>query len=162
MKCTLLFFIFTFLCLTNAQEGVGNWSYVENIDPMSDDDRSYIFTPELEPTAAREGLLVVPCIQGQIGLVIVADDYINSDEIEIKYRFGDDPAGDFQFWLAVPDGTQVLTPPEFVKPIINTATRYEKVVFQVLDYQGGSHYYSFDLTGLADALTRLSCSNVLN
>ncbi len=76
-----------------ARERIGAFSYVTASDPMTDEDASYIVTNVANSTLTTEGRLIWRCDSDQMGLLLDADEFLNTaGRVDVIWRFDrDDP-----------------------------------------------------------------------
>jgi len=137
---------------------VGDWLYLERIDPFTDEDKSFISVSPIQPSASESDYFGIACMPGfakayGVNVAFMGSSYIADDATEVTYRVDSKPAVT-QRWGAY----DVLVSPEpaFAKALIDQMLGGEKLA---LRYQASSSRptYFFSIKGLREALNKLSC-----
>ena len=139
-----------------AQETIGRFSYHQYIDPITDQDRSYIITTELQPTRTRTGSLLWRCDGPRLELMLSADEYLNDEAIPIIWRFDRKQAVESR-WSAGTNGTAAFAGRQDMLQFTAAARPAGRVIIRASDYRGNAYTYEFSLLGLSVAIHRLRC-----
>ncbi len=156
---TILFLVILGIVSSTQQETerIGDFTYVQSFDPITDEDISYIYTNEINPIPEREGVLVWRCTSDQLEVFFKSDLFLSDDEvIPVTFRFDkDEPMS--QSWSLSTDGAAAFVQDFFIIRFSALARPANQIAIRLYDYQGTPHTYQFSLIGLSRALTRLSC-----
>ena len=141
-----------------AQEQIGAFLFLRQLDAITDVDESAIGTTELEPTAVRTARLVWSCDGPQIHLTVGVDDFVGSDgSVQVQWRFDRGaPSGTRQWEVS---RTFVFAPDGDIVEFTDQALPASEVVIRVTGYQGAQHDLRFSLAGLTSSLQRLPCAS---
>lgn len=140
----------------------GSWSVVWRVDPISDENSSYIgvFASE-HPTLADRSMLAVRCTVGlphSVEIFVAADSYLtNADTVRVDYRFDDREAHVGARWSTSVAGTGAFLFPGQVAAFVQEALASNELVWRVYDYRDSPFLYRFSLDGFNDALAALGC-----
>lgn len=164
MKILQIVFVLGFgFCLAQDITQVNsNFIYAENIDVMTDEDTSFIWTCEIESkSSSREGTLIWSCQYDGLNLALNTNEFLNSDgePAYIRYRFDSNEVEDWQVWDVNPSNIVAVAPLEFVGPINSRFANAEKIAVQAGNYESEVYTFIFNITGFSEALSKLSCAN---
>ena len=142
--------------VAQAQETIGDFYFFERADPTSGEDRNSITTLADENFTSGAGGLTFRCSEDGFEMVVTATYLGRNASAPVRYAFGDeDPrASD---WNLRSTGMAAVAPAEVREEFLDRAADETSVVVHVSDFQLRSHTYTFNLEGLADGLTRLTC-----
>lgn len=151
--------LFGFASAAPAQETIGDFTFQERSDPLTDAHQAVLLTPELDPPSDREGSLVWGCDDEEIRLLLNADAYLGSGTTQARYRFGEHEPSRRTMWFLSGEGTEahLLNPQQFTI----RAQGVERLVLRTWDYQGASYTYEFGLKDLKKGLEKLPCTEGL-
>ncbi len=165
---------FLFLCLAimpigvSAQslEHVGELRYRRLIDPITDADRSLVYTAEVNArevrtgqTIDRIGRLIWRCHGAQIEVILRADG-LPIDSALVRWRVDDHTASEFETWRTGASGVSVFAPRGSAEQLTTLARAGHGLVARVKYDVGGDFDYEFQLDGAEDAIGRLACDPV--
>ena len=135
-------------------ESVGAFDYYENLDPFTDSDNSFIGTFD----STDEEILYFRCVEGELESFVTSG-YLGSDgTAPVEFRFDKKTPSDTHRWNLSTDGTAVFVPYNSMTTWVEEAKTSSTLVIRMTDYDYSTETYSFDLSGLSEALTRLSCA----
>jgi hypothetical protein len=139
-----------------AQEAIGDFYFFERADPTSGEDRSSITTLADENYVSGAGGLTFHCSADGFEMVVTATYLGRKPTTPVRYAFGDADPGAAD-WNLRSTGMAAVAPAEVREEFLDRAVDETSVVVHVSDFQLRSHTYTFNLEGLADGLTRLTC-----
>lgn len=139
-----------------AQEAIGDFYYFERADRASGEDRSSITTLADENYVSGAGGLTFRCSEDGFEMVVTATYLGRKMRTPVRYSFGaEEPrAAD---WTLRSTGMAAIAPPDVREEFLARAVAEASVVVRVSDFQLRGHTYTFNLDGLAEGLTRLTC-----
>lgn len=143
--------------MASAQEALGSFFLVTSTDPMTDADRSFAYTPDVESSRTRSGALVWRCDGDRLELYLSADEYLGSEGVAIQWRFDGNEAVERHRWSSSTNGTAAFAPRSEVRTFTAGAVPAREVVIRVWDFRNNGRTYRFRLDGLVASLRRLSC-----
>jgi|GEM_PF-5043237 len=144
------------LALASFAFAQGAFQYARDVDPITDRDSSLIAT---FGTTNRDAALVWACKEEGLRVLFVPDDYIGSNDFfDVTYRFDKNAASVPRGWSASTNGQAVFLPQNLTKSFTAAAKRAQSITVRVTDYAGSYITHSFSLTGLTQALAKLSCA----
>ena len=157
----LLWVFVLLLCAYAFSQEPGVFEFVENKDPISDRDTSFIFVSADDATGYDDPRLYVRCDGDDVmELIYAPDEYLNSNGgVTVLYRFDDLPASNPEDWSASSEGTAAFAEQHQLTRFVRKALGSEKVVMRAADYNGQTYTYTFDLSGFESALRRLGCAD---
>ncbi|MEJ2240116.1 MAG: hypothetical protein P8X82_17635 [Gemmatimonadales bacterium] len=145
-------------------EQIGDFFYVTSADPFDDDDRSMVATIEIGADEYMDdnAFLAWRCLPDGLNVIYGFNSYMGGDEEErvlVRYRFDRREATDFERWSMMQGNDAAWIPMHWVSQFTEQAKAGSKVVFRVTDpLDGETLTHEFNLAGLGQALTRLSCA----
>lgn len=152
MKLMLSFVIGA--CIAFSASASANWNYSENVDPMTDEDRSMaaIFP-------GRNEAIVVRCNgSSDYDIIVGVGDYLGSNgPHEVVYRVDKEKPIDAGRWGNDTEGRLVFVPQSLKSDILYALKNGSHITFQVTDFQGSTPYAKFPLQGSSAAIDRLAC-----
>ncbi len=144
-----------------AQEGrpIGDFFYVEDIDAMTDIDRSLIYTESKDaPRLLRSPRIAWRCDGPDMELFVRAGDFLTSDDpVAIQWRFDSKGAAQPTKWDVSTTGTAAFAPRNSIAAFTNEAKGAIRLRVRLTDYGGTPYNYEFSMTGLTSAIERLNC-----
>lgn len=125
------------------------WQHVEQIDPMTDLDTSFIMTADDDNT------LAVRCDGGEADIIVNVG-YIGSKISTIMARFDKNEP------IYVPaspstNGRAAFIDDDKEQQLIDGFKKHGKVAFLATDFRGSRKYGIFNLTGFTEQARKLSC-----
>jgi len=139
-----------------AQESIGDFFFFERADPTSGEDRGSITTLADENYVSGAGGLTFRCSKDGFEMVVTAT-YLGRDtSTTVRYAFGDEEPTAASWYLRS-TGMAAVAPPDVREAFVDRAESEPSVVVHVSDFQLRSHTYTFNLAGLEDGLSRLTC-----
>ena len=139
-----------------AQESIGNFFLFERADATSGEDRSSITTLADENYVSGAGGLTFRCSKDGFEMVVTAT-YLGRDtSTTVRYAFGDEEPTAAS-WNLRSTGMAAVAPPSVRETFLGRAASEPSVVVHVSDFQLRSHTYTFNLGGLEEGLSRLTC-----
>lgn len=139
-----------------AQESIGDFFFFERADPTSGEDRGSITTLADENYVSGAGGLTFRCSRDGFEMVVTAT-YLGRDtSATIRYGFGDEEPTAAS-WNLRSTGMAAVAPPDVREAFLDRAASEPSVVVHVSDFQLRSHTYTFNLGGLEEGLSRLTC-----
>jgi hypothetical protein len=129
----------------------GNWRYLENVDLMSDEDKSAVYTAKEKET------IVVRC-DGNNGfdVIIRPDEYIGSDPAPVAWRIDGGDIQNSRMGLST-QGTAAFVPGSIKAEFANSLRNASEIVIRVTDFRGTPITFVIDVTGANEAFSQLSC-----
>lgn len=141
---------------------IGSFQYSASTDPISDADRSFIFTTDED----QEVAIGWKCFSDGLNfLVLVSDPMLRlrlisvQDRAYVTYRFDkDEPVGP-EIWKLNEENNVAYAPMARVGAITESARRARQLVVRIFE-DDGSHVTTktFDLSGFTQAIARLPCA----
>jgi hypothetical protein len=139
-----------------GQEAIGDFYFFERADPDSGDDRSSVTTLADESYVSGAGGLTFRCAEDGLEMVLTATYLGRKMSTPVRFAFGEDEPSRAT-WILRSSGMAAIAPDDVREDFIQRAADQSTVVFHASDFQLRSHTYTFNLTGLNEALSRLSC-----
>lgn len=139
-----------------GQEAIGDFYLFERADPGSGEDRSSVTTLADESYASGAGGLTFRCAEDGLEMVLTATYLGRKMSTPVRFAFGEEEPSRAT-WTLRSSGMAAIAPDDVQEDFIQRAADQSTVVFQASDFQMRSHTYTFNLTGLNEALSRLSC-----
>ena len=163
------YFIFLFLVLNpvsgtaQSLERIGELRYRRLIDPVTDADRSLVYTAEVNAREVRTGRttdwigrIIWRCDGHQVEVILRADN-LPVDSANIRWRVDAHTASDPETWKTGASGVSVFAPPRAAHHLTSLAKSGARVVVRVIYAVGGDFDYEFGLGGAEAAIGRLAC-----
>lgn len=146
--------------LAFAQSQFGDWLYSENIDLITDENTSFIYTLATDyPGYARASGLAIRCsAYGAFGVEVFfnADRYLGSDSSRsVTYRF-DSGTPVSQSWASSTSNEAAFMYDHMIPGFLSALNRADQLVFRIASFNN-SYTYVVPVKGLNDALYRLGC-----
>ncbi|MGB5525547.1 MAG: hypothetical protein WBN79_01655 [Gemmatimonadota bacterium] len=139
-----------------AQESIGDFFFFERADPTSGEDRGSITTLADENYVSGAGGLTFRCSKDGFEMVVTAT-YLGQDtSTTVRYAFGDEEPT-VESWNLRSTGMAAVAPPDVREAFLDRAASEPSVVVHVSDFHLRSHTYTFNLGGLEEGLSRLTC-----
>ncbi|MFU8896456.1 MAG: hypothetical protein ACNA8J_08720 [Gammaproteobacteria bacterium] len=142
--------------LSVSLPATANWEFRENIDPMTDEDKSIAAT-----FSGRNEFVVVRCSgDSDYEIFLGVGTYIGSTRgrgSPVVYRADAEPPVEGGTWSTSTDGTAVFVPRASKGAFLDILKTASKVTIQVTDFRGSRHHAVFDLSGASDAISKLHC-----
>lgn len=160
MKWAIGLLVLAILNTGLALETVGSFTYIEHVDPMTDEDSSFISTLALDDGRRfRTPNLAWRCYEGAVQIVFSAEEFLGIEPpVPVRYRFDKNEPSAIQRWGILVDNTSAWIGLHNVPPFTAQALAASQVVMQATAYDQMVHTSTFNLEGLAEALSRLSCA----
>jgi len=134
-----------------AASQVGNWNYLENVDLMSDENKSAVYTIKEKQTIS------VRCDgNNSFNVIIQPDEYIGSEAAPVAWRIDGGDVQQSRMNLST-RGTAVFVPSSIKAGFVDSIRNASKIVIRVTDFRGTKITFSIDLTGANESLNQLSC-----
>ena len=129
----------------------GNWGHIENVDLMSDEDKSAVYTVKEKQT------IVVRC-DGNNGfdVIIRPDEYIGSEAAPVAWRIDGGDIQNSRMGLST-RGTAVFVPNSIKAEFASSLRSASEIVIRVTDFRGTPITFAIDVTGASEAFGQLSC-----
>jgi len=140
-----------------AQKQIGSFVLVEETDPVTDHNRSFVFTTAVDGGHLATAALVWRCDDERLELLVKADEYLDDDDVMVQWRFDSHPPSEARWWNPSTSGTAAFAPKEDMRLFTAEALRAREVVVRLWDYRSSRITYRFRLDGLAASLRRLPC-----
>lgn len=160
MKKLFALLLLLWLCSAFAQT-FGNATLVENVDPFTDENTSRVLVPANEQSSTGDrNLLVWRCLESDedgFEFFVGTGEYLNSEPTHVRFRFDRGQASGWFRWQVSADGSSAFSYGDVKKLFTNEALQGKTVVVAVENYDSVIYTYSFDLSGVAEALSALSC-----
>lgn len=141
-----------------AQAPIGDFYFTEDADAFSDEDRSHIFTGDIE---GGNEFLGFKCMSDGLNVVLGLGRYYGGDQdddILVRWRIDDNKPSDRNYWRLFQDHTAAWLRMNRVPEFVREAREGRRVVFRFTDpLDGETHDAQFSLRGLARALAHLPC-----
>lgn len=148
---------------TGQEATIGKFHYSASIDPISDADRSFIFTTDED----QEVAIGWKCLSDGLNVMILVNDpsmrlrlISMEDRAYITYRFDkNEPVGP-EVWKLSDENNVAYAPDGRIGAITESARRAHQLVVRIFD-DDGSHVTTktFDLNGFSRAIARLPCAS---
>ncbi|NLC61570.1 MAG: hypothetical protein GX761_09875 [Gammaproteobacteria bacterium] len=140
----------------------GDFIYIANADPFTDEDRSFIFTPSTD-SGDRTSALTWQCMDDGLNVVYMHGKYLggdSDDEVLVRYRIDSSEAYGPSYWGMMQNHESTWMPMHEIAGFTRQARAGKTVIFEVVDPLDGERLRdSFSLRGLAQGLAILSCAN---
>ncbi|GHF65214.1 hypothetical protein GCM10017781_46190 [Deinococcus metalli] len=138
-------------------EHFGDFTYYPKIDPMTDENRSYIISDGIEDADAS---LFFGCQDGRLKIYYDPSDYIGitDDSYTVVYRFDKQNMSAPVEWGVSTTGDAVFLPAGRITGFVRAAKAAKTIILRVFDYNGTAITRSFGLRGLTTALNKLPCA----
>lgn len=137
----------------------GDWSYSRQLDDFTDEDRSFVFTPDEDGSDAA---LSFRCMSDGLNVVYLLGGYMGgdrNDRIRVRHRIDQNDPTDRYDWGLMQGSRAAWMPMGRVPSFRADAERGGSVVFEAVDpLDGESRRHRFSLSGLRTALARLPCA----
>lgn len=148
-----------------AQQSIGSFTLVRDLDAITDVDRSAIGTPALD-SGDRTSVLVWRCMEDGLNVVYDWDKYFggdDDDDVLFVWRFDKNPAWDPEYARLFTDGnTSAWIRMSTVESFTRAAVKAGRVVIRVTDpLDDETITDTFELEGLRAALGELTCARSL-
>ena len=145
-----------------AQQSIGSFMVVRNVDAITDVDRSVVGTPALD-SGDRTSLLVWRCMEDGLNVVYDWDKYFggdDDDDVLLVWRFDRDPAWEPEYARLFTDGNKsAWLRMGTVESFTRAAVKAGRVVVRVTDpLDDETITDTFELDGLRTALGELTCA----
>lgn len=140
---------------------IGAFRLESRRDPMSDEERSFIYAEALGTPARslRPAAAIWRCQGADLEFVIGAADFLTtSDPVTVQWRLDDRPPEPPRAWPVSTEGTAVFASDADRIAITEQAAKSERLRVRLTDFRGTHHDYEFGLAGLETALASLECS----
>ena len=156
-------FVLVLLCgsvgLAQEERVVGAWTVIRDVDLITDEDSSYIYSVAFDgPSAARAAGPTVMCsTSGSSGVLVVfmIDRYMGSgDTAEVVYRIDGGPPVSMEWWLL--GGDVVAPPPGDMDRVLRDWVDSSTLVFRA-STRLSTYTFQADVAGLRAALVELRC-----
>lgn len=141
-------------CLVFSSSAFAEWEYSENIDPMTDADKSIAAVHK-----GRNDFLAVRC-DGKSGfdIIVGVGDYLGSNgPRQVAYRLDKDDPIDGGGWGTDTEGKVVFVPEDKEASVLGALKVRSNITIQVTDFQGSQPYSKFSLSGSSAAIKQLNC-----
>ncbi len=158
MSSLILLLILSIAPLPQQAQRIGDFRYVPRLDPITDEDTSYIITEDVNATLMRTGKLIWKCSSDGLDLYIDSDEYLGRQPIEVVCRFDRKTPWPTTNWINSTDGSSAFANRSQLALFTENALPANQVVVRLKDYEGSSYTYTFSLKGLTQALGRLGCA----
>lgn len=139
------------------QKTIGNFAYESSTDAFTDEHLEALTLNDVEDDY-RNGQLVFFCSNESLSVMFVADEYLtNDDESKVKYRFD---KGDVrkQDMFVFNSGDGVVLPSFSADDFLKKAVVAQTLAVQLTNYNDEVFTYMYDLTGINEAVSELSCT----
>jgi len=144
-----------------GQEKIGAFSFVRQIDPITDEDESLTWTTELEPTLLRTAELVWRC-GGPAGIEVFlsVDEFLDlNGPVNVRWRFDRQPASEVERWGLATNSRAAFLPVQGIPDFTRQARQAASLVVRVSDYRPVEYDLRFSMAGSSAAIGRLPCSD---
>jgi hypothetical protein len=130
------------------------WNYVENIDPMTDENKSLVVIHK-----ERNEFLLIKCDgSSDFDIYVGVGEFIGGDgRYRVTYRLDKDEPIDGGRWGLATTGTSVYAPESLETSLLESIKIRSTITFQVTDYQGSKPFSKFPLAGSSAAINQLGC-----
>ena len=141
----------------NGSVEIGNFSYFERSDPITDANDSYITALETEAEYDRAQLFF-GCNDGDFSAYVSSSGFLGTSEtVPVVYRFDDEEPSKLTEWNPSSDGEAAFVPSELRASWVKQVRSSEKLAVRMESYSGEELTYIFGLDGSSKALDRLPC-----
>lgn len=140
-------------------ESIEAFTFYRAFDAFTDEDTSYISTPSIENGSVGSGVLTWYC-SGSIQLMdFQTNEFINSTDgsAPVRYRLDTAPVENYSDWITTAENSTVRPKSHTVLDITEKFLGAEAVLIEAVSYDGKAYQYQFSLSGLSEALSRLTC-----
>lgn len=159
MKSVVFSLLLSGLVFSQNVEQIGGFGYIDNKDPITDEDISAIIATETNGPNYREGALIFACGGELLNVMLVADEFLTTEEeTKVTWRF-DKLEPTERTWYLSSNGTGAFAQEGDISELVNAALTSSSAVFRIADYEGSTYTYTFDLKGFTEAITRLKCAS---
>ncbi len=142
--------------VAQAQETIGDFYFFERADPASGEDRNSITTLADENFTSGAGGLTFRCSEDGFEMVVTATYLGRKVSTPVRYGFGDEESTAAN-WNLRSTGMAAVAPSDVREEFLERAVTEPSVVLHLSDFQLRSHTYTFNLGGLDEGLSRLTC-----
>lgn len=136
------------------QQVIGGFTFMPSKDPISDDDRSGLFT-----TSKDGRLFGFRCQSDGLNVTYIWNSYFigDNDSISVVYRLTPNPAGPSSRWTMATNNRGGFMPMHMVSAFTKQALTSQTLVLRVVDRDGDQFTDEFKLDGLIEGIKRLPC-----
>jgi len=142
-----------------APRMLGKWFYNERLDPITDENRSFLFAPAIEGPLYTEGALFVRCDASRdagIEVFFAADTYLGIDDrFVVVYRI-DDQEPLTSLWNSSTDSTAVFAPSFDASSLAQGLMEASRLAIRIQGFDGPLTYI-VSVDGFRGALDTLGC-----
>ncbi|BES71496.1 hypothetical protein RE428_25140 [Marinobacter nanhaiticus D15-8W] len=137
-----------------SQSVYADWKYVENTDPMTDENKSIAMTSH-----GRNESVIVRCDgNSDYDIILSVGEYLNDNaRVPVQFRIDDKEPSEERSWSLSTDGTAVFAPLRYKKELIEGLKNGSQIVVQITDYRGSKPFSKFSLAGSSAAISQLTC-----
>ncbi len=145
--------------LAQSIERHGAWTLERALDPFTDEDQSIVYVAPVEyPSLGGDDFLAIGCGDGSfaadgVSMILLSSEYISERNTEVIYRV-DSNAPVTRNWFAT--DSSVTPQPMYMQALIAEMLTGSKLVIRYQAYRS-SPTYTFEISGLREALARLAC-----
>ncbi len=147
-------------CMVQAQSH-GDFTYSANVDPFTDEDRSFVSTAS-NTGDGRDASLAWMCMEDGLNVVYHHGKYLGGDEddeVLVRYRIDSGTPYGPQYWGMLQGHEGTWMPMSEISAFTRQARVGGTVIFEVVDPLDGERLRdSFSLAGLGQAVARLGCA----
>ena len=146
---------------------IGSVSLYEDIDPITDEDNSFIAINEVDKFRSNpsQAVLAYRCDKGEPKALIANLPYLSGESIastQAIFRFDKQLPSEFYWTPSVTnDAAFVYSLGSFLRRWIRVSHKSKRVVLRFTTPDGREFTHVFDLNGINEALPRLSCMTSL-
>jgi hypothetical protein len=165
MKSILFILIVAFLGCSVAQEHefFGTFVLTKEFDVITDANKSYMWTLEVDAPGNRQGSLGFRCAENGLEIILNGDDYITSEGeivVEAIVRF-DTQQPIVGLWSQSTNRKGLFAWNSSKESLIKSFDVAKKFAMRFTNFEGTMYTYVFNLDGFTDAFDRLGCKNDL-
>jgi hypothetical protein len=153
----LLFIVPTALAAQGSERTIGTFVYEASTDPMTDEDRSAIYTHTTDTSRRdRTAMLRWSCRDNRLSLSMATGVFLGREGADVRWRF-DAAAPIDGYWMGSGSGT-ILTNVFDVEDFSRDAMAATRLVLQATDFRGVTYTFHFVLEQTRNAMSLLPCA----
>lgn len=128
-------------------------------DVIDDGNRSHITTPALPESSYDDMGFGAKCMADGLNIIVLFGKYLGgnaNDEVEVRVRFDNEPAGSVVEWPLLQGQESAYLPMSRVRTFVERARTSNRIAIRVVDPLDGETLTAvFSLSGFSEALRRI-------
>jgi hypothetical protein len=142
----------TTLFTSSVLADTSNFRFVEDIDVMTDEDKSIVVSLSTQKTGA---FIWFSCEPRGLRLGVFFNEYLGMEANPLHYRLDSEQVTTTPATIAT-NGKAMFT---YNSTLISSLKNHERVIFRTADFRNVPHLVLVSLTGLEENLQKLNCYN---